>query len=63
MYFDSIFSKYYFSQVYMNSTDKRILDFHFANLEYAIGTSLTNSSLKEWDQDDGFEFDGSHLMG
>lgn len=47
----------------MNATDKRILDFHFANLEYANGTLLINSSLKEWDQDDGFEFEGSHLMG
>ncbi|KAI1711721.1 flavin containing amine oxidoreductase domain-containing protein [Ditylenchus destructor] len=50
------------SQVYMNSTDKRILDFHFANLEYGIGGSLYSTSLKEWDQDDVFEFEGSHMM-
>uniref|UniRef100_A0A915E8E6 Lysine-specific histone demethylase n=1 Tax=Ditylenchus dipsaci TaxID=166011 RepID=A0A915E8E6_9BILA len=51
------------SQVYMNSTDKRILDFHFANLEYGIGSTLNSTSLKEWDQDDSFEFEGSHMMG
>uniref|UniRef100_A0A914BWE4 SWIRM domain-containing protein n=1 Tax=Acrobeloides nanus TaxID=290746 RepID=A0A914BWE4_9BILA len=49
-------------QVYMNTTDKRILDFHFANLEYGNGASLYSTSLKEWDQDDIYEFEGCHMM-
>lgn len=47
----------------MNATDKRILDFHLANLEYGIGSSVYSASLKDWDHDDDFAFDGSHMMG
>ncbi|KAL3091816.1 hypothetical protein niasHS_004532 [Heterodera schachtii] len=49
------------SEVYMNNTDKRILDFHLANLEYAIGAPLDKVSMKDWDQDDPYEFAGSHM--
>ncbi|KAL3094890.1 hypothetical protein niasHT_025694 [Heterodera trifolii] len=49
------------SVVYMNNTDKRILDFHLANLEYAIGAPLDKVAMKDWDQDDPYGFSGSHM--
>jgi len=49
------------SDVYLSSRDRQILDWHFANLEFANATPLVNLSLKHWDQDDDFEFTGSHL--
>jgi len=49
------------SDVYLSSRDRQIIDWHFANLEFANATPLTNLSLKHWDQDDGFAFTGSHL--
>ena len=53
----------YFSDVYLSSRDRQILDWHFANLEFANATPLSTLSLKHWDQDDDFEFTGSHLTG
>jgi len=49
------------SDVYLSSRDRQIIDWHFANLEFANATPLSNLSLKHWDQDDGFAFTGSHL--
>uniref|UniRef100_S4R7V8 Lysine-specific histone demethylase 1A n=1 Tax=Petromyzon marinus TaxID=7757 RepID=S4R7V8_PETMA len=49
------------SDVYLSSRDRQILDWHFANLEFANATPLSTLSLKHWDQDDDFEFSGSHL--
>jgi len=57
------FSHIDYSDVYLSSKDRQILDWHFANLEFANATSLSNLSLKHWDQDDDFEFTGSHLTG
>ena len=51
------------SDVYLSSRDRQILDWHFANLEFANATPLSNLSLKNWDQDDDFAFTGSHLTG
>lgn len=48
------------SDIYLSSKDRQILDWHFANLEFANATPLNNLSLKHWDQDDDFEFIGSH---
>ncbi|XP_071819441.1 lysine-specific histone demethylase 1A-like [Apostichopus japonicus] len=48
------------SDVYLSSRDRQILDWHFANLEFANATPLSTLSLKHWDQDDDFEFTGSH---
>ncbi|XP_065360368.1 possible lysine-specific histone demethylase 1 [Calliphora vicina] len=48
------------SDVYLSSKDRQILDWHFANLEFANATPLSNLSLKHWDQDDDFEFIGNH---
>ncbi|XP_071955626.1 lysine-specific histone demethylase 1A-like [Antedon mediterranea] len=49
------------SDVYLSSIDRQILDWHFANLEFANATPLSTLSLKHWDQDDDFEFSGNHL--
>lgn len=49
------------SDVYLSARDRQILDWHFANLEFANATPLHNLSLKHWDQDDDFVFTGSHL--
>lgn len=51
------------SDVYLSSEDRQILDWHFANLEFANATPLQNLSLKHWDQDDDFEFIGHHTTG
>lgn len=48
------------ADVYLSATDRQILDWHFANLEFANATPLKNLSLKHWDQDDDFEFIGNH---
>lgn len=45
----------------MSLRDRQILDWHLANLEFANATPLSALSLKHWDQDDDFEFTGSHV--
>ncbi|BCS27246.1 putative lysine-specific histone demethylase Aof2 [Aspergillus puulaauensis] len=40
--------------------DLRLLNWHFANLEYANATNIGNLSLSGWDQDMGNEFYGPH---
>lgn len=49
------------ADVYLSVKDRQLLDWHFANLEFANATPLASLSLKHWDQDDDFEFSGSHL--
>eukprot|EP00118_Oscarella_pearsei_P027195 m.310890 g.310890 ORF g.310890 m.310890 type:complete len:745 (+) comp56235_c0_seq1:87-2321(+) len=49
------------SDVYLSPENRQILDWHLANLEFANATPLSTLSLKHWDQDDDFEFTGSHL--
>lgn len=49
------------SDVYLSSRDRQVLDWHFANLEFANATPLHTLSLRHWDQDDDFEFTGSHM--
>ena len=39
-----------------------MLDWFYANLEYACACDLSKLSLLHWDQDGGFAFEGSHLM-
>lgn len=46
---------------YLSVSDRQVLDWHFANLEFANATPLSLLSLKHWDQDDEFEFTGSHM--
>lgn len=50
-------------ELYLSVSDRQVLDWHFANLEFANATPLSELSLKHWDQDDEFEFAGSHMTG
>uniref|UniRef100_A0AAF5Q306 SWIRM domain-containing protein n=3 Tax=Wuchereria bancrofti TaxID=6293 RepID=A0AAF5Q306_WUCBA len=51
------------SAVYMNEMDKRILDFHIANLEYFIGSSIDEVSLKYWNQKANYGLEGPNMYG
>jgi hypothetical protein len=42
--------------------DLRIINWHYANLEYANATNVDNLSLSYWDQDDGQEPSGPHTQ-
>ncbi|KAK2859896.1 hypothetical protein FQN49_004605 [Arthroderma sp. PD_2] len=42
--------------------DMRLLNWHFANLEYANAASVGKLSLSGWDQDMGNEFEGEHAQ-
>lgn len=44
----------------MTASERHLLDWHFANLEFANATELKNLSLRHWDQDDAFELSGAH---
>jgi lysine-specific histone demethylase 1 len=48
------------ADVYLSVPDRQLLDWHFANLEFANASRLGDLSLKHWDQDDDFEFTGCH---
>lgn len=52
----------YQSLIELTDLDMKLLNWHYANLEYANGTNLSNLSLYHWDQDDGNEFKGAHAM-
>jgi lysine-specific histone demethylase 1 len=39
-----------FSRLYLSVADRRILDWHMANLEFANAAPLNCLSLKNWDQ-------------
>jgi hypothetical protein len=41
--------------VELSPTDLKLLNWHWANLEYGNATNLNKLSLKHWDQDDGNE--------
>uniref|UniRef100_A0A8R1TPQ1 SWIRM domain-containing protein n=1 Tax=Onchocerca volvulus TaxID=6282 RepID=A0A8R1TPQ1_ONCVO len=51
------------STVYMNEMDKKILDFHIANLEYFIGASIDEVSLKHWNQKADYGLEGPNMYG
>jgi monoamine oxidase len=40
--------------------DMRLMNWHFANLEYANAANIGKLSLASWDQDTGNEFEGEH---
>lgn len=46
---------------YLNTEDQRVLDWHFANLEFATAASLKQLSLQHWDQDDDYQFTGPQI--
>lgn len=50
------------SDVYLSSNDCQLLDWHLANLEFANAAPLDCLSLRHWNQDDAYEFSGSHLV-
>ncbi|VDP97083.1 unnamed protein product, partial [Trichobilharzia regenti] len=49
-------------EAYLNKDERCVLDWHLANLEFANATELHNLSLRHWDQDDLFEFNGEHCV-
>lgn len=42
--------------------ERRLLDWHFANLEFANAAPLRQLSLRTWDQDDPHEMQGPHTF-
>jgi len=40
----------------LSPMDRKLLNWHWANLEYGNATNLNQLSLKHWDQDDGNEY-------
>jgi lysine-specific histone demethylase 1 len=52
--------KQYERMLPLTPKDMRLLNWHFANLEYANATNLGTLSLSGWDQDMGNEFEGEH---
>ena len=46
----------------LSPQDLRLLNWHFANLEYANAANVGNLSLSSWDQDIGNEFEGQHAQ-
>ncbi|KAL4554994.1 hypothetical protein LXL04_037604 [Taraxacum kok-saghyz] len=45
-----------------NVEEKQLLDWHFANLEYANAGPLSELSAAYWDQDDPYEMGGDHCF-
>ena len=46
----------------LSPQDMRLLNWHFANLEYANAVNVGKLSLGGWDQDIGNEFEGEHAQ-
>jgi monoamine oxidase len=46
--------------VNLTPKDMRLMNWHFANLEYANAANIGKLSLASWDQDTGNEFEGEH---
>ncbi|MCJ1451889.1 hypothetical protein MMC28_002229 [Mycoblastus sanguinarius] len=46
----------------LSPQDMRLLNWHYANLEYANAANLGKLSLAGWDQDAGNEFEGVHAQ-
>lgn len=45
-----------------SNVERELLDWHFANLEYANAGTLSNLSAAYWDQDDPYEMGGDHCF-
>ncbi|KAJ5504018.1 Winged helix-turn-helix transcription repressor DNA-binding [Penicillium fimorum] len=52
--------KQYRNMLPVTTKDMRLMNWHFANLEYANATNVNRLSLSGWDQDIGNEFEGEH---
>lgn len=46
----------------LSAEDMRLLNWHYANLEYANAANVGRLSLGGWDQDTGNEFEGTHAQ-
>ena len=46
----------------LSPEDMRLLNWHYANLEYANAANVGKLSLGGWDQDTGNEFEGTHAQ-
>lgn len=46
----------------LSPQDMRLLNWHYANLEYANAANISKLSLGGWDQDIGNEFEGEHAQ-
>lgn len=46
----------------LSPQDMRLLNWHYANLEYANAVNVSKLSLGGWDQDIGNEFEGEHTQ-
>ena len=42
--------------------ERRLLDWHLANLEFANAARASSLSLRSWDQDDPHEMQGAHCF-
>lgn len=42
--------------------DMRLVNWHIANHEYSTASNIDQQSLKNWDMDDGYTFEGPHSM-
>ena len=58
---DQLVSKYQ-RERNLSAQDMRILNWHFAHLEYGNAVNVSQLSLGGWDQDSGNEFEGQHSM-
>lgn len=50
----------YQKQASLSPLDMRLINWHYANLEYANAVNVSQLSLGGWDQDGGNEFEGWH---
>eukprot|EP01114_Cavostelium_apophysatum_P002798 TRINITY_DN1249_c1_g1_i1.p1 TRINITY_DN1249_c1_g1~~TRINITY_DN1249_c1_g1_i1.p1 ORF type:complete len:1140 (-),score=314.71 TRINITY_DN1249_c1_g1_i1:99-3518(-) len=46
----------------LSESERRVFDWHVANLEYGCASNLNRVSLPHWDQDDGNEWGGDHCL-
>jgi len=46
----------------LTSQDLRLVNWHYANMEYANAVNVDQLSLGGWDQDQGNEFEGRHSI-
>lgn len=46
----------------LSPQDMRLINWHYANMEYANAANLGKLSLAGWDQDSGNEFEGEHAQ-
>jgi monoamine oxidase len=48
--------------VQLKEKERQTYDWHMANLEFANAAQCDNLSLRQWDQDDPYDFTGDHVV-